>query len=138
MRVLFDTCVVMDVLQRREPFWVDAYAAFFAVANRRAQGFLTAKSFTDIYYLTHRTTHDKSETRKILTSLLITFDLLDTSAFDCRKALLSDGRDYEDAVMMETAARSGMDRIITRNVRDYRQSSVPVVLPSEFMEQLSH
>ena len=137
MRALFDTCVAVDVLQRREPFWKDAYAAFIAVANRRAQGFLTAKSLTDIYYLTHRQTHDNAQTRNILSSLLVVFDLLDTTAFDCRKALLANTGDYEDAVMIETALRSGMDCIVTRNERDYRQSPLPVYAPSEFLERLS-
>ena len=39
MRVLFDTCVAIDVLQHREPFWKDSYNAFLAIANRRAMGF---------------------------------------------------------------------------------------------------
>lgn len=138
MRALFDTCVAADVLQRREPFWKDSYAAFLAVANRRAQGFLTAKSLTDIYYLTHRQTHDDAETRRIISALLAVFDLLDTTAFDCRKALLADTPDYEDAVMIETAVRSGMDCIVTRNARDYRRSPLPVYAPSELLERLTH
>ena len=137
MRALFDTCVAVDVLQRREPFWKDSYAAFLAVANRQAQGFLTAKSLTDIYYLTHRKTHDNAETRNIISALLVVFELLDTTAFDCRKALFSDTGDYEDAVMIETAVRSGMDCIVTRNERDYRRSPLPVYAPSLFLERLS-
>ena len=136
MRTLFDTCVAVDVLQRREPFWKDSYAAFLAVANRRAQGFLTAKSLTDIYYLTHRQTHNDAETRNVISALLVVFDLLDTTAFDCCKALLSDTADYEDAVMIETAVRSGMDCVVTRNSRDYKRAPLPVYAPSEFLERL--
>lgn len=136
MRALFDTCVAVDVLQRREPFWKDSYAAFLAVANRRAQGFLTAKSLTDIYYLTRRQTHDGAETRNIISALLAVFDLLDTTAFDCRKALLSETGDYEDAVMIETAVRSGMDCIVTRNERDYGRSPLPVYAPGAFLARL--
>ena len=101
------------------------------------QGFLTAKPFTDIYYLTHRKTHDKVETHKIISALLVVFDLLDTTAFDCRKVLHTEVGDYEDAVMMETASRSGMDCIVTRNVRDYKHSPVPIYTPSTFLELLS-
>ena len=106
------------------------------MANRRAQGFLTAKSLTDIYYLTHRQTHSGTETRNVISALLVVFDLLDTTAFDCRKALLSETGDYEDAVMIETAVRSGMDCIVTRNSRDYKFSPLPVYSPSEFLERL--
>lgn len=57
MRVLLDTCVVIDALQSREPFYEEAQEIFLAAANRRIDGFLTAKAVTDIYYLTHRLTH---------------------------------------------------------------------------------
>ena len=137
MRALIDTCVVIDVLQHREPFWKDAYAVFMAIANRHVDGFLSAKSITDIYYLTHRATHDNKETRKILTTLLSVFDLLDTAGMDCRRALSSDITDYEDAVMIETAARSGVDCIVTRNLKDYSGSSIPVYAPVDFLEMIT-
>ncbi len=137
MRVLLDTCVIIDVLQHREPFWSDAYTLFLEIANHHADGFVTAKSLTDIYYLTHRLTHDNKETRKVISTILIPFDLLDTSAMDCRRALSSDLSDYEDAVMVETALRSGMDCIVTRNQRDYVKAPLPVYSPAEFLEQLS-
>lgn len=136
MRVLLDTCVAVDVLQRREPFYQDAYKVFLAAANCHIDAFLTAKSLTDLYYLTHRLTHDERRTRKVLSTLLIPFDLLDTAGMDCRKALSSDLPDFEDAVMVETALRANLDCIVTRNGRDYAKSPVPVYTPSELLTLL--
>lgn len=133
MRALLDTCVVVDVLQRRDPFYHDAYKVFLAVANRHVDGFLTAKSLTDIYYLTHRFTHDDKKTRKVLSTLLIPFELLDTAGIDCRKAISSDISDFEDAVMVESALRANMDCIVTRNGKDYAKSPIPVYSPSELL-----
>ena len=48
MKALLDTCVVLDALQEREPFREDAQAIVLAAANRTFDGFLTAKSVTDI------------------------------------------------------------------------------------------
>ena len=124
---LFDTCIVMDVLQKREPFFDDAHKLFLAVANRRIKGCLTAKSILDIYYLFHRQSHNADETRKSISALLNLFEILDTSAIDCRKALLSGISDYEDAVMTETAIRERVDCVVTRNLRDYRNSSVTIL-----------
>ncbi len=134
MRVMLDTCVIIDVLQHREPFWEDSYAAFLAIANRRADGFLSAKALTDIYYLTHHSTHDDKETRRIISTLLIPLDLVDTAGIDCRRALSSDMTDFEDAVMAESAARVGIDYIITRNQRDFEKSAVPVCSPTDFLQ----
>ncbi len=133
MRVLVDTCIVVDVLQDRKPFSDDAKKIFLLLANDQFEGCLSAKSITDIYYLTHRLTHNNEETRTILKNLLSLFCILDTTAMDCRKALSSDISDYEDAVMCETAERSEMDYIVTRNEKDYIKSKVKVLNPKEFI-----
>ena len=136
MRALIDTCVVIDALQAREPFAEDAQQIFLAVANKRVMGFLTAKSAADIYYITHRYTHNDQNTRKVLSTLFSLFELLDTAGMDCRKAISSELTDYEDAMMSETALRCGMDCIVTRNLRDYEKSPVQTFSPSAFLTQI--
>ncbi len=136
MKAMIDTCVVVDALQSREPFCREAQAVFLASANRQYEGFLSAKAVTDIYYLTHRCTHSDKETRDILEKLGVLFGLLDTAALDIRKALTSEVTDFEDAVMIETAKRSGMDCIVTRNVKDYRKAGIRVCTPEEFLSTI--
>ncbi|MBE5869237.1 MAG: PIN domain-containing protein [Lachnospiraceae bacterium] len=136
MRVLVDTCVIIDALQSRVPFAEAAEKIFIYSANKHFEGYITAKSVTDIYYLIHRFTHNDAETRKILSKLFTLFHLLDTTSLDCRKAISSEITDYEDALMVETAIRSEMDCIITRNVKDYVKSSFKVYEPSGFLKLL--
>ena len=136
MRVLIDTCVIVDALQSRVPFAEAAQKLFIYSANKQFEGYITAKSVTDIYYLTHRLTHSDAETRKILSKLFALFHLLDTTSLDCRKAVSSGIGDYEDAVMVETAIRSEMDCIVTRNVKAYVKSSIKVCEPSALIKIL--
>ena len=136
MRILLDTCIIIDALQAREPFREDAEKIFLHAANNHYTGYITAKSVTDIYYLTHRYTHSDQESRRILSSLFTIFQVLDTDAIDCQKAILSDMSDYEDAVMVETALRTEIDYIITRNVKDYSRSKIRVLQPCEFLQLL--
>lgn len=136
MRALIDTCVVIDALQAREPFAEDAQQIFLAVANKRVMGFLTAKSAADIYYITHRYTHNDQDTRKVLSTLFNLFELLDTAGMDCRKAISSELTDYEDAMMSETTLRCGIDCIVTRNLRDYEKSPVQTFSPSAFLARI--
>lgn len=133
MRALIDTCIVIDALRSREPFAEDAQQIFLAVANKRVMGFLTAKSAADVYYITHRHTHSDRDTRRVLSILFHLFELLDSAGMDCRRAISSELTDYEDALMTETALRCGMDCIVTRNLRDYGKSPVPVYSPSAFL-----
>ena len=136
MRALIDTCVIIDALQNREPFAEDAQKILLAVANKRFSGCITAKSSTDIYDLIYRLTHSDKETRKILSKLFTLFEVLDSAGIDCRKALSSGLSDYEDAVMVETAVRSDIDCIVTRNKKDYLKSAVFVSSPDEFLNSL--
>ncbi len=137
MKVLIDTCIIIDALQNREPFCDDAHTIFIAVANNTINGYISAKSLTDIYYLTHKSTHSNEMTRDIIQKLLSLFSILDTTAMDCKKALMSDITDYEDAVMVETALRENVDFIVTRNIKDYKNSSVPILSSHKLVERIS-
>lgn len=137
MNALIDTCVIIDALQSRQPFCGDAEAIFLSVANRRCVGFLTANSITDIYYLMHKALHNAEETKKALGVLLSLFEVIDTCGIDCRRALASNISDYEDAVMVESANRAGMECIVTRNLKDYANAPMPVYSPSQFIDWIS-
>lgn len=136
MRVLLDTCVIVDALQSRKPFCEEAETLFLLAANQRFIGCITAKSVTDIYYLTHRLTHDDKTARDVLNKLFNLFEAVDTAGIDCRRAIPSEISDYEDAVMTETALRVEADCIVTRNINDYKKSPLPVFSPAELIKKL--
>ena len=133
MRAVIDTCVILDYLQCREPFFDDSLNIAIGRANNEFEAYITASSLTDLYYIIHRHTHSSIETRRIISDLTVLFGLIDTYAEDCINALHSEMKDYEDSVMSETAYRIKADCIVTRNIKDYERSRVPAVLPSEFL-----
>ena len=133
MRALIDTCIIIDALQNREEFCDDALKIFLAVANKWFVGFFSAESVTDIYYLTHHYTHSDKDIRAVLNTLFQLFELIDTAGMDCRRAISSDISNHEDAVMVESAVRSRVDCIVTRNIKDYHQAPIPMYLPSDFL-----
>ncbi|MBQ7549893.1 MAG: PIN domain-containing protein [Clostridia bacterium] len=137
MKVLIDTCVIIDALQSRKPFSENAEKIILAAANNHIEGFITAKAVTDIYYLTHRLTLSDVETCRIITTLMELVGIIDTTDMDCRRAVSSVLKDYEDAVMVESAKRSGMDAIVTRSEKDYATSPVAVYLPDDLLALLS-
>lgn len=96
--------------------------------------YITAKSTTDIYYLTRRCTHSDKEAKDKLNRLLGVLKVADTLSEDIFNALISEAKDFEDAVMMETALRIKADGIVTRNTKDYKNSSVKVYTPKEFIK----
>ena len=136
MKALMDTCIIIEALQNRQPFCEDAQKIFLLCANDEFEGFLTAKAITDIYYLTHRYLHNDKATREIIVKLCKLFSIVDTSSLDIINALSSEVSDFKDAVMIESALRYGTDCIVTRNVKDYSKSSIPVFDPEEFISLL--
>jgi predicted nucleic acid-binding protein len=137
MKVVIDTCVIIDVLQQREPFWEDSYHVFRLVADEKVEGIITAKSLTDIFYIIHKATHSNERTEEIIQKLLELFSLEDTMAEDCKNALLyRESRDFEDSIMIETGKRLGAKYIVTRNTKDYEGASIPAVLPANLSQYI--
>lgn len=56
---------------------------------------------------------------------------------ECINALASPISDYEDAVLEKVAEKSKMDYIVTRNIKDYKNGNVKVILPDEFIESMT-
>lgn len=136
MKVLIDTCVILDAIQSREPFRKDAENIFYKASEEIFEGYITSKSFLDLYYTLHKDTHSDFNTRKILSSLLKIFYLLDTNSIECINALSSNIKDYEDAVMIETTYKNKIDYIVTRNIKDYKKSIVNCITPKELLNLL--
>ena len=53
-----------------------------------------------------------------------------------QKAIISPITDYEDAVQHECALAENPDAIVTRNTKDFKDSSVKVYSPGEFLQFL--
>lgn len=138
MRILVDTNVIIDALTGREPFREEAEQIFIIAANRIEDMYITASSATDIYYLVRKYLHSAEQARNVMLKLYELFWILDVTASDCQDALLSDMRDYEDAVLSCCAKRNHIDYIVTRNIKDFEKSSVQALTPNEFIKTASY
>ncbi len=122
-----------DFLLDREPFADDAEQLLLMIALNDIKGFITVKSLMDIHYVLKHVIHDEEKVRSALSILLDTFWLVNSNAEDAINALTSKVRDYEDALMIETAISYHSDCIITRNTKDYCNSAVKTYEPQEFL-----
>jgi predicted nucleic acid-binding protein len=58
MRVLVDTNIVLDALLEREPFVSEARALLEATRSQQIQGYVTATTLTNIFYIVRRQTRN--------------------------------------------------------------------------------
>ena len=138
LKVLVDSCVVIDALENRSNFAEDAQELIVGQVNEEYDAYITASSVTDIHYLIQSHTGDRDEALEAIRKICSIFYIADTSGSDCRHALILEGRDYEDRVVIATAIRTKMDCILTRNIKDFKGSPIPVQLPGEFLTTQEH
>ena len=135
MKVVLDTNVVIDAVASRQPFCREAEAILLLVSESKIEGFLTANSITDIYYVVRRSLPE-NETREIIRSLLYSLEVIEVGGADCQQALNLPMQDFEDALVAICAKKVDADYIISRDSGFLKAASpVPVVSPAEFLSR---
>ena len=61
-------------------------------------------------------------------------DVLDLKSSTVVEMLSSEWKDYEDATQNATAMKAQADCIVTRNKKDFAQSSLPVLTSEELLK----
>lgn len=136
MKVIVDTNVILDALTGRQPWNKEAEEIFLRAAKGKEEYYITANTVTDIYYLLRKHLKNRESVIGVMSKLFQLFMILDTNAEDCINALHSEMKDYEDAVLAEVAKRNKVDYIVTRNVKDYINSSVEAVISGYFLKEV--
>ena len=135
MRLLIDANIVLDVLQKREPYWKDSSVIWKLCETEQVEGYISTLTFANLMYVMRREL-DPAQIRDVLDKLRLIFRFADFTAADLEKAADMGWEDFEDAIQAATAERIMADSIITRNVRDFRNSRVIAFTPSEYIARL--
>jgi len=133
MRVVFDTNVIVDAIAARQPFGLEAEELLLMVSENKMEGFLTANSVTDIYYVIRRNlSEDKA--REIIRYILYSLDIAVVSGEDCWDALNYPLKDFEDSLVAVCAEKIKADCIISRDDA-FLKAEIPVKVfsPAEFL-----
>jgi len=136
VKVLFDTNIVLDLLLDREPFADFAAYLFSKVEQSEITGFLSATTITTIYYLLTKALNPRQAETQIKT-LLSLFEIAPVNRVVIEQAIELKFSDFEDAVLHEAARHAGATYIITRNNADFKNSTLPVYSPNEFINMIN-
>lgn len=136
MKVLLDTNVIMDALQERSPFDVEAKEILLRAQRGEITCMFTANAATDIFYL-YSKVHDTQTAKNALRFLFANYGIISVEQEDCVNALSLPIDDFEDALVAECAGKAGADFIITRDERFLRdKSQVKIITPKDFVQML--
>lgn len=133
MTILLDTKIIMDALQERQPFNIEAKEILFRAQNGEFTCYFTATAATDIFYL-YSKARDKKSARQALDFLLTTYKVVSVAHEDCINAMSVPIEDFEDALASICAKKAGADYVISRDDTYLRSNSpVKVMEPAGFL-----
>ncbi len=129
-----DTDVIIDFIIDRQPFSIDAAKVFTLIEQKKIKGYTSALCYSNLYYVLSKYAPHK----KVITMLNELSELVGILKVDdniIKASLASDFKDFEDAIQYYTAQEyKRIDVIITRNIKDYKKSSLPVMTPETFLK----
>lgn len=135
MNVLIDTNVVLDVLLDREPH-ADASNEVLRLCEAGIlNGSFAALSVANLVYIMRKQL-DPDSVETILGTLEVMLAFTELRVTDLKKAASMKWKDFEDAVQSVTAKRLKADYIVTRNVKDFKESDIPAITPVDLLVQL--
>ena len=135
-KIFVDTNIIVDLIADRKPFSKFAVDLFIKAENKNVILYSSSYSIATTHYLLKKYI-DEKVLRELLYNLLdfITVIAIDNEAI--RKGLKSKHKDFEDALQIICAGSiEGLDCIVTRNIKDFKDWEIPVLTPDELLRNL--
>jgi predicted nucleic acid-binding protein len=133
-RLFLDTNIVVDVLERREPFCHDAVRLFTMAYNKQVQLIVSPMTYSTASFLLRK--HGPEGVRNLLANFRQLSRVAVSNERTVDDSLASKFRDFEDAMQYYTAIKAKADIIITRNAKDFATSKIPVMNAAEYLATL--
>lgn len=137
MNLFLDANVLLDLLMRREPHVEEAVRLFKKAESGHVSLFASTLTYTNIYYIIRKKSGDKKLVKQQLNDLLSIVSLTPVSAAEIEGALKGYISDFEDGIQYQSAKRSGLEYIVTRDKKDFKSvEDLRVLSPNEALEIL--
>lgn len=133
-KVFVNTDIALDLLAQREPHYSAAAMLFTLADKKKISLYISSLSFSNLHYLLTRQ-YDAKESRRILNSFKILVKVLPVDNKIIELALSSKFLDLEDAMQYFTAIENGINVLLTRNVKDYKQASIAVLSAEDYLNR---
>ena len=133
-KLFIDSDVVIDFFTDRKPFSNFASEIFELNEKGVVKLYMSAVSINNIYYIVRKFLghHKTIEIIELLTEIT---EIVGTTKNEVVQALKSNFSDFEDAIQYSSALKiENVDAITTRNVKDYKNASIPIMTPMTFIE----
>ncbi len=132
-RLFIDSDVLLDVFAKREGFYSDSAGLLSLVETKKIRAYTSPIVIANLFYIL-RKIKSKRIAIESIRKLRLFIGVLPVTESHIDKALASKFKDFEDAIQYFVSSDNGIEYIIMRNKADYKQSSILVCTPAEFLE----
>lgn len=134
-QILVDTNVIVDVALKRQPFFAASAQVLATAEAGLIEAFISGSTVSDIYYIVSKI-KGKELAIDFLRRIFVFCHVAAVDKTVIESALASSFKDFEDAIQEYAAVESQLDAIVTRNPKDFAQSSLSVLTPEQLLERL--
>ena len=135
-RIFVDTNIVIDLLSRREPFFEESAILFSLADKKEIELAISSLTIANTSYALLRQM-DPNKSKSILRKLRLIVKILPLDDKIVGLALNDETfSDFEDGLQYFTAIDNGQELIITRNLKDFKNSKLPTMTARQFIETI--
>lgn len=135
MVLLIDANIILDVLLNRPMFVKDSSVIWKLCETQQMKGYLSTLTYANIMYIMRKQLTPE-QIQEIFCKLKLIFEFVDLSPAVLERTVNMKWKNFEDALQNATAESVHADYIITQNIKNFKQSKVMALMPSEFLARI--
>ena len=135
MKALIDANVLLDVLQKKKPYFHDSSLILKLCEIDSIEGYVSSLTIANLIYVMRKELNPE-KIEEVLRQLRLIVQLTDLRVSDITDAAEMKWKDFEDAVQSTIAERIHADCIITRNVAGFKGSRIIALTPAEYLARI--
>lgn len=125
-----DCDIIIDLLTRREPHFFESARFFQQYEKGKISLYSSPLAIANVHYIVRKSLGNE-KTKVVIKKLLKIISITDLSEKILKLALNSDFKDFEDAIQSFSAIPAKCSYIVTRNIKDFKESKIPAITPAE-------
>ncbi len=137
MKFYLDTNIIIDLILRRNPYFEMVSSIFNFSIDKNIDIFTSSHCIATIHYVCKKNIKEEI-LRDLIDEILNYLKIISVDETILRNSLKSHHKDFEDAIQIFCAHQiKNLDGIITRNLKDFSTSEIPVFSPDEAIVYLN-
>lgn len=133
-KLFVDTNIIIDLLAKREPFYLEAAELFTMAINKQLEVSISVITLVNINYILRKQLDANTaitllrKVRSIVKVFALTDEMIEKAL---NETLFSD---FEDAIQYITALENNQQILITRNLKDFKHAHIPVMTAKQYLK----